>query len=127
MLWQLRCHAACGGARTRSDGSVAVPRDQLSVARPTEFASRRRKDLVTICHSHRSSEGLITVWYGGRSSAAPPPGTRVRYELFRSSWESWDSLFGTAAAFARDLGTRLISISHSGESSEGIVAVWYWG
>lgn len=47
----------------------------------------------------------------------------VKFEQFRSNWQSWGKLFDQAARFASDVGPdRLITISHSSES----VVVWYW-
>jgi hypothetical protein len=41
---------------------------------------------------------------------------------------SWEQLFQEAAEFATTLGReRLISISHSEDQNQGVVAVWYWG
>ena len=52
----------------------------------------------------------------------------VKYELFRSGFKSWDSLFATAAEFATQIGReRLIGISHSEDKQDGVIAVWYWG
>lgn len=59
---------------------------------------------------------------------------RVRYEVFQSSIESWQSLFDQAAEFATHVGqNRLIGISQSegggGNVSwgkNGVVTVWYW-
>jgi len=52
---------------------------------------------------------------------------RVRFEVFRSSFESWKSLFGQAAEFASGLSPeRLITISHSADRTEGVITVWYW-
>jgi hypothetical protein len=51
----------------------------------------------------------------------------VRFEVFESSFKSWQSLFAEAATFAESLGPeRLIGISHSEDGSTGVVAVWYW-
>jgi hypothetical protein len=48
--------------------------------------------------------------------------------MFRGTLITWDQLFADAAAFATTLGReRLITISHSADHSDGIVAVWYWG
>jgi hypothetical protein len=56
------------------------------------------------------------------------PFDTVRFETFRSSFSTWDHLFGEAAAFATTLGPeRLISISHSEDQNQGVVTVWYWG
>ena len=52
----------------------------------------------------------------------------VKFEVFRSSLESWQSLFQQAADFANSIGQEnLISISHSEDNNEGVVTVWYWG
>jgi hypothetical protein len=52
---------------------------------------------------------------------------RVCFEMFASATSSWDILFGDAARFATKLGReRLICISHSHESTVGVVTVWYW-
>ncbi|HEY0038550.1 MAG TPA: hypothetical protein VGB66_17765 [Longimicrobium sp.] len=46
---------------------------------------------------------------------------------FRSSYKSWDEMFGEAAAFATQVGRgRLITIGHSADQGEGVVTVWYW-
>ena len=53
---------------------------------------------------------------------------QVQFEMFRGTFESWNSLFTQAAEFATSLGPdRLISISHSEDKDDGVVAVWYWG
>jgi hypothetical protein len=52
----------------------------------------------------------------------------VRCEMFRSGFETWESLFAQAAEFATQIGReRLIGISHSEDKEDGVVAVWYWG
>jgi rubrerythrin len=53
---------------------------------------------------------------------------RVLYKSFRATFKSWGDLFAQAADFASEIGQeRLITISHSQHSAEGIVTVWYWG
>jgi hypothetical protein len=53
---------------------------------------------------------------------------RVNFEVFRSSFDSWETLFQQAADFAESIGKEnLISISHSEDANEGVVTVWYWG
>jgi hypothetical protein len=55
------------------------------------------------------------------------PTRTVQYKTFRGTFASWDELFSQAAAFATTLGEeRVISISHSADQSDGVVAVWYW-
>lgn len=54
-------------------------------------------------------------------------GFRVQFRIFKSGMQSWEVLFGEAAAFASTLATdRLINISHSCDSREGVVCVWFW-
>jgi hypothetical protein len=51
----------------------------------------------------------------------------VRFEVFRGTFASWNQLFEQAAEFASHIGReRLISISHSEDKDDGVVAVWYW-
>jgi hypothetical protein len=52
----------------------------------------------------------------------------VRFEIFRSGMSSWESLFTEAADFVnrRINPDDLINISHSEDSNEGVVVVWYW-
>jgi hypothetical protein len=51
----------------------------------------------------------------------------VHFEIFKSSFKSWESLFAEAATFAESVGPeRLIGISHSEDHSKGVVTVWYW-
>jgi hypothetical protein len=51
----------------------------------------------------------------------------ARCKMFRSSLTTWESLFAEAAEFATQVGPeRLITVSHSSDNGEGVVAVWYW-
>ena len=51
----------------------------------------------------------------------------ARFEIFRGTLKSWDKLLGEAAEFASGIGRdRLIGISHSADSGEAVVVVWYW-
>jgi len=53
---------------------------------------------------------------------------QVRFQIFRSTHQPWEMLFGDAATFATSVGLeRLIGISHSHEGNIGVVTVWYWG
>jgi hypothetical protein len=53
---------------------------------------------------------------------------KVRFRKFESTFESWEKLFGDAAQFASRIPPDLlINISHSSDSSTGVVTVWYWG
>jgi hypothetical protein len=57
----------------------------------------------------------------------PAPRRRVVFRYFDSTWGSWHTLFQEAADFASQIGPeRLISISHSEDDNDGVVAVWYW-
>lgn len=52
---------------------------------------------------------------------------KVKFEIIRSSFGSWESLFDQAANIATLIGPeRLISISHSEDQSSGVVTIWYW-
>ena len=52
---------------------------------------------------------------------------RVDFRVFESSLKSWETLFQEAAEWASQLAPeQLISISHSCDSSEGVVTVWFW-
>ena len=54
-------------------------------------------------------------------------GRYVHFEIFERSFKSWESLFVEAATLAESVGPdRLIGISHSEDSSKGVVTVWYW-
>ncbi len=51
----------------------------------------------------------------------------VKFEIFRSPISSWEKLFEAASLFATRIGKeKVINISHSWGTSEGIVTVWYW-
>lgn len=68
---------------------------------------------------HRPSE------VPGQQSA--PAQWRLAYRIFRGTWTSWEELFREAAEFANSLGPeRVVSISHSEDNNDGVVAVWYW-
>lgn len=52
---------------------------------------------------------------------------QVKFELFKSSFKSWDELCAQAAAFASEKGReRLINLSLSEDHNEGVIIVWYW-
>ena len=52
---------------------------------------------------------------------------QVRFQLFKSTMKSWDTLCAEAAAFASEKGKeRLISLSVSEDHNEGVIVVWYW-
>jgi hypothetical protein len=48
--------------------------------------------------------------------------------MLRGVITTWPELFQQAAEFATSLGRdRLITISHSEDKEDGVIAVWYWG
>jgi hypothetical protein len=51
----------------------------------------------------------------------------VKFEVFRGVMASWQELFERAATFASEVGRdRLITIAHSEDQNDGVIAVWYW-
>jgi len=45
----------------------------------------------------------------------------------RETVETWDELFGKAAYFPTEVGSEhVVGISHSADSGDGVVTVWYW-
>ena len=51
----------------------------------------------------------------------------MAHRTFRGTFTTWNDLFSEAAEFATELGPeRVVSISHSADSSDGVVVVWYW-
>ena len=80
--------------------------------------------LVGISHCCDESEGTVTLWHR-------PDGQRpqrwMRFWFVRSSTRTWASLFDEAADRAAGLAEgQLFTISHSCDSSDAVVAVWYW-
>jgi hypothetical protein len=52
---------------------------------------------------------------------------RVRFEVFRATFKSWNDLCEQAAEFASQRGSdRVINISVSEDHGEGVIIVWYW-
>ena len=78
--------------------------------------------LVSISHSADEKDGVVTVWY--RPQDAGSEGGTLRFQVTRGSLASWDSLFTQAGAIAG--GKRVAGISHSEDTNEGVIAVWYW-
>ena len=51
----------------------------------------------------------------------------ARFKLFKSSFDSWEQMCQDAADFLTQVGPqRVIGVSHSQESSLGVITVWYW-
>jgi hypothetical protein len=62
-----------------------------------------------------------------RTTQTESAAMQVRFRVFRSVFQSWESLFQEVADFATKVGPeRLITISHSEDKSDGVVTVWYW-
>ncbi len=63
----------------------------------------------------------------GEAAPAEAAPRFARFKMFRSALTTWESLFAEAAEFASQMGPeRLITVSHSSDNGEGVVAVWYW-
>ena len=54
--------------------------------------------------------------------------SRLKFQVFESSWDSWNKIFQNAANFADSIGREnVLSISHSCDGhNKGVVTVWYW-
>jgi hypothetical protein len=52
---------------------------------------------------------------------------QVKSKIFKSSLQSWDTMAEEAGEFATSIGReRLISLSHSADTGQGVIIVWYW-
>jgi hypothetical protein len=52
---------------------------------------------------------------------------QARCKLFKSSYDSWETMARQVAEFLTTLGPgKVIGVSHSQESQHGVIAVWYW-
>ena len=52
---------------------------------------------------------------------------RVRFEVFKSSFKTWKDLAEEASDYASNIGReRLINITVSADSGQGVIMVWYW-
>ncbi len=52
---------------------------------------------------------------------------QARFKLFKSNFDSWETMAQQVAAFLTTLGPgKVIGVSHSQESQLGVIAVWYW-
>lgn len=92
-----------------------------------DFATQLQPDqLIGIHHSADRADGVVTVWYWQEATAKRTPSGVVRYRMFRSTFYSWEALYGDAAEFAAGLTpAQLIGISHSDDKGDGVVVVWY--
>ncbi|WP_425616478.1 hypothetical protein NA78x_000124 [Anatilimnocola sp. NA78] len=51
----------------------------------------------------------------------------ARFKLFQSSFNSWPTMCAEVAEFLTSIGPdKVIGVSHSQESSVGVITVWYW-
>jgi hypothetical protein len=52
---------------------------------------------------------------------------QAKFKIFRSDWDSWETMFQKAADFMTSIGPeKTIGVSTSHESNVGVVTVWYW-
>jgi hypothetical protein len=52
---------------------------------------------------------------------------KAMFKIFQSGHEPWGVLFQQAADFMTKVGPEyVIGVSHSHESTVGVVTVWYW-
>jgi hypothetical protein len=52
---------------------------------------------------------------------------RVQFQIFKSSFQSWETLCEEAAQFASEKGRdRIINVSVSEDHNDGVIIVWYW-
>ena len=104
-----------------------IAKRHLSVAPPdtgssesVEYSKETEQEVV----SEKSSEDTRHLSDNNEIEEAV---STVRYKVFRGTLTSWDSLFSDAARFASRVGRgRVIGISQSEDSNEGVVVVWYW-
>lgn len=83
----------------------------------------RSEDNFDTCWKCSTPRGTST----GEAAAGHAPVWTMRYEMFRGTLTSWEDLFQRAAEFATSLGPeRVAGISHSSDSGDGVVTVWYW-
>ena len=53
--------------------------------------------------------------------------SQMKFRTFKACFKSWQAVFQEAADFATQMGReRVVSISHSEDSGNGVVTVWYW-
>jgi hypothetical protein len=77
------------------------------------------------CWKCSTARGVLAA--DAASQEAATPKGRLAYRVFRGTWATWEELFSQAAAFANELGPeKVVSISHSEDDDDGVVAVWYW-
>ncbi|HXQ36315.1 MAG TPA: hypothetical protein VN843_20045 [Anaerolineales bacterium] len=51
----------------------------------------------------------------------------LKFEVFRSTFSTWQQLFEEASLFATEIGKeRVLTITSSADKGDGVVVVWYW-
>ncbi|MHC5064420.1 MAG: hypothetical protein ACYTG5_10650 [Planctomycetota bacterium] len=94
----------------------------------SELGPRR---VQTISHSGSNGRGIVTVWYvdeeeTAESAEASIP-LKVKCDFSRGTLISWEDLFEETCTKASKLLPELfVSISHSDDKGNGVVALWYW-
>ena len=52
---------------------------------------------------------------------------QARYRLFRSAFDSWETMCEEVTEFLTTLGpAKVIGVSHSQEGQIGVITVWFW-
>jgi hypothetical protein len=83
------------------------------------------EDHFDTCWKCQSARGDAPT--GRPEKPEPKPAWRMSCKVFRGTFATWEKLFSEAAEFATSVGPeRVISISHSEDDSDGVVAVWFW-
>ncbi len=81
------------------------------------------------CWKCGTPKGVMPIDPVGNSDSVEASKTkwRLAYKYFRGTLSTWDQLFSEAAQFATEVGSdRVVGISHSADSGDGVVTVWYW-
>lgn len=51
----------------------------------------------------------------------------ARFKIFRSTWDSWETMCTEVTEFLSQIGPdKVIGVSQSQESTLGVLTVWYW-
>src|SRR5262245_18967258 len=112
--------------------SETTPTSRAARKRPRRRSGNRNCEEVELDAGKKTVDTNRSVINNNNLSAETfvhrRPLMQVHFQIFRSTTKPWEQLFGDAAKFATTIGLeRLICISHSHESSIGVVTVWYWG
>jgi hypothetical protein len=91
-----------------------------------EKCGERIEDQFEACWRCDTPKGAAASAAGAEAAEANKP-WRLAFQVFRGTWISWQNLFAQAAQWATEIGPeRVVGISHSSDSNDGIVTVWYW-